>query len=230
MDQRAEQLRGPRRAGVVVCAADVLIRSGLTSILRAAGAIVTAETPDLAGAALAADHHRALAVVADLPTPAVVLAPLTRLIARGRGAGWGTAGVVARPDACDDALAVVAAGARVVLSRMSVPILLPATLAALYEGTAWVDPALAGALLSHDPPRIAAALAPLTSREREVLNGIAAGLTNAELARDLVLSIRTIKFHVSNILTKLSLRSREEAIVLVHRHVRIRAMAVTGDP
>lgn len=54
----------------------------------------------------------------------------------------------------------------------------------------------------------------LTEREREVLERIAAGLTNAEIARKLGLSLKTVRNHVSNILNKLQVADRAQAILL----------------
>ncbi|MET8413237.1 response regulator transcription factor [Streptomyces sp. NPDC005195] len=53
----------------------------------------------------------------------------------------------------------------------------------------------------------------LTSREREIFDLIAAGMSNSEVAQALVLSEKTVKFHVSNLLRKLGVRSRAQAIV-----------------
>jgi DNA-binding NarL/FixJ family response regulator len=57
----------------------------------------------------------------------------------------------------------------------------------------------------------------LTPRELEVLQALAAGLTNRAIARQLTVSENTIKFHVSSILTKLSAASRAEAVALAAR-------------
>ena len=59
---------------------------------------------------------------------------------------------------------------------------------------------------------------PLTSREQEVATLIAAGLTNAQLARRLHIAPKTAAAHVSNILTKLGMVSRSEVAAWAARH------------
>lgn len=67
-------------------------------------------------------------------------------------------------------------------------------------------------------------LTELRDREREVLELMMEGLRNRDIATRLFISERTVKFHVSNILAKLQVRSRTEAIALAHR-----AGVVLGD-
>lgn len=69
-------------------------------------------------------------------------------------------------------------------------------------------------------PRSAAdpALAQLTEREHEVLLHLAAGRSNAEIARALILGEATVKTYVSSILVKLGLRDRVQAVVYAYEH------------
>ena len=62
------------------------------------------------------------------------------------------------------------------------------------------------------------AYARLTEREREVLQCLAAGLSNAEIGRELFIGEGTVKTHVARILDKLDLRDRVQAVVFAHRH------------
>jgi DNA-binding NarL/FixJ family response regulator len=101
---------------------------------------------------------------------------------------------------------------------------------AVARGDAIVAPAVTRRLIerhigtSGDPlPRSETELRELTEREREVLELIARGLSNGEIARRLFLTEGTVKGHVSHILTKLGLRDRVQAVVFAYECGLVRA-------
>ena len=91
----------------------------------------------------------------------------------------------------------------------------------VHSGAAIVAPSVTRRLLDRFAQHLPAAGAPralpqLTEREHEVLLLVARGLSNAEVAAELVLSETTVKTHVSNLLAKLGLRDRVQAVVLAY--------------
>jgi two-component system, NarL family, response regulator LiaR len=86
-------------------------------------------------------------------------------------------------------------------------------------GQAQLHPEVARRLMQQvTTPRKVEASAQLTDREREVLRLLAEGRSNKEIARSLVVSERTVKGHVSNILGKLGLQDRTQAALYAVRH------------
>ncbi|MER6998331.1 response regulator transcription factor [Streptomyces sp. NPDC000410] len=99
------------------------------------------------------------------------------------------------------------------------PDALAGAIRSVHAGHVLLQPEVAGALLAQDDPNTGQGRGTsLTDREREVLGLIADGRSNREIARALVLSEKTVKTHVSNILMKLDLADRTQAALWAVRH------------
>jgi two-component system, NarL family, response regulator YdfI len=112
---------------------------------------------------------------------------------------------------------VLRAGVRAVLPSDVSSDQLVAALEAVAAGLIVVSPAEVGALFPSAEPAsrpVAELTEPLTPRESEVLQMLASGLANKEIAARLAISEHTVKFHVASILGKLGAGSRTEAVSL----------------
>ncbi|HZG02657.1 MAG TPA: response regulator transcription factor [Streptomyces sp.] len=98
------------------------------------------------------------------------------------------------------------------------PDALAAAIRSVHAGHVLLQPEVAQALLSQEETGGPGRGTALTEREREVLALIADGRSNREIARRLVLSEKTVKTHVSNILMKLDLADRTQAALWAVRH------------
>ncbi|MDF6041640.1 response regulator transcription factor [Streptomyces sp. JH14] len=99
------------------------------------------------------------------------------------------------------------------------PDALAGAIRSVHAGHVLLQPEVAGALLAQEDAGGGTGRGnTLTDREREVLGLIADGRSNREIARALVLSEKTVKTHVSNILMKLDLADRTQAALWAVRH------------
>lgn len=88
-----------------------------------------------------------------------------------------------------------------------------------YEGQSILEPEVAGKLMNRmRKPKVKELHDQLTEREKEVLLLLAAGKTNQEIAEELFIAVKTVKVHVSNILSKLEVQDRTQAVVYAFQH------------
>jgi DNA-binding NarL/FixJ family response regulator len=103
---------------------------------------------------------------------------------------------------------------------------------AVVSGDALLSPVVTRRLIEvylDRPPAPTADLDVLTPREREILLLLARGLSNPEIAQQLVVSETTVKTHVARVLMKLNLRDRVQAAIYAYEHgVVIVGRQVTG--
>jgi NarL family two-component system response regulator LiaR len=115
--------------------------------------------------------------------------------------------------------AAIKAGALGYLLKDSSPQELIQAIWSVYRGEPSMNPAIALKLVRelNRPSELPPAQDPLTSREVAVLKLVAQGLSNQEIAEELIVSERTVGAHVSNILTKLHLANRTQAALYALR-------------
>jgi DNA-binding NarL/FixJ family response regulator len=97
---------------------------------------------------------------------------------------------------------------------------LPQAVDAIKAGQGWLAPCMARIVADHLAGRSrmrASESGSLTARELLVLRSIACGADNTQVAGDLGIDVRTVRFHVSNIYRKLGARHRAEAVALAYR-------------
>ena len=95
---------------------------------------------------------------------------------------------------------------------------------AVARGESLVAPTVLERLVTHYVERPPSGLTQpgfledLSARELEVLKLVGRGLSNGEIAEELVISLATVKTHIRHLLQKLGLRDRVQAVVLAHEH------------
>jgi DNA-binding NarL/FixJ family response regulator len=208
---------------VVLADDEQLLRVGFRMILDAHGDFdVVAEAGDGRQAVAAAAAHRPDVVVMDVRMPELDGIAATEAIVRE------VPGVrvliLTTFDLDEYAFAGLRAGASGFLLKNAPPGELVAAIRTVAAGDAVVAPRVTRRLLDTFAQRMPTTaqmarderLAQLTDRERDVLEALALGQSNQEIAASLVLSEATVKTHISRILTKLALRDRVQAVIFAY--------------
>lgn len=215
---------------VVIADDQGMVRAGFRSLLDAG--------PDIRVVGEAADGESALAALRTLQ-PDVVLMDIRMPVLDGIAAtrrvlGEGLASrvlILTTFDLDEYVFEALRAGASGFLLKDSPAEELVAAIRVVAAGDALLDSAVTRRVIDAFvqrrtvPAAIGGALATLTPREREVLGLMARGLSNADIGRRLYISDGTTKTHVSNILAKLGLRDRVQAVIFGYES----GLVVAGD-
>jgi len=223
--EAVEAVAEPEPSGVRIVIVDdqALVRAGFRMILEAEEDIeVVGEAADGREAVAEVQRLRPDVVLMDVRMPEVDGIEATR---RLLGADGVTAKVVMLTtfDMDEYVYEALRAGASGFLLKDVPPEQLVAGIRAVASGDALLAPSVTRRVIEEfvrRPPESVRTpppeLADLTAREAEILQLIARGLSNAEIAKELVVSETTVKTHVAHVLMKLGLRDRVQAVVFAY--------------
>jgi DNA-binding NarL/FixJ family response regulator len=202
---------------VLVVAEQLLVRSGLAALLASQDDLEI--VGQVSGLTLAddLDLYQPDAVVLDLGYP-VAEQNSGRLERLETLNDTPTVILVSGVDDASSVVGVTEEGAAYgLLLRETSPEMISAALWSVAAGLITIDPSLASTLIVPEVSADEPILEALTPRETEVLQLLAEGLPNKQIAQQLAISPNTVKFHINSILTKLNAQSRTEAVVRATR-------------
>ncbi|SNS51354.1 two component transcriptional regulator, LuxR family [Streptosporangium subroseum] len=209
------------RLRAVIADDQALVRTGFRMILAADGIEVAAEAANGDEAVAAVRRTRPDVVLMDIRMPQMDGLEATRRIVAG-GAEETRVLILTTYDLDHYVYAALTAGASGFLLKDVTPEHLVAAVRLVRSGDALLAPTITRRLVErfarrdNVKPTLHRDLSRLTPRELDVLRLLATGLSNAELADQLTLSVATVKTHVARILSKLGLRDRVQAVVVAY--------------
>jgi DNA-binding NarL/FixJ family response regulator len=212
---------GPAEIRVLLVDDDALVRAGLSMMLNGAdGLVVVGEAGDGDQVPAAVARHRPHVVLMDLRMPRVDGVTAT---GRLRAVPGGPEVIVLTTfDADENVLGALRAGASGFLLKDSPPAEIATAIRRVAAGDPILSPAVTRRLMRRavaqesTRERAGKQLSALSPRELEVVKAIAAGQSNAEIAACLLMSVPTVKAHVTHILTKAGLANRTQIALLAH--------------
>lgn len=201
---------------LLIVAPDPLARAGLSTLLAdQPGTILIGQTNSTDTLPDELDTYRPDIIIWDMGwEPEDHLALLADVI--GDEDEVSPAVITLLPDE-EQAAAVWSAGVRAILLRETTAEQLLAAITAVGQGLTILTNDLSRQLLSAPPSPDLDPSEELTSREQEVLQLVAEGLTNRAIAQELSISEHTVKFHINTIMGKLNAPSRTAAVVRATR-------------
>jgi len=208
---------------VLVVDDDPLVRSALTLMLGGdSGLAVVGEAPDGAAGLAASRQLRPDVVLMDIRMPVLDGIDATRALKEDDPSPQVI--VLTTFDADEYVIQALAAGADGFLLKDTSPDEIVAAIRAVADGEPMLSPGATRAVLSRireaspdgrgDDAR--RALEALTERELDVARAVGHGLSNAEIAKRLHLSVPTVKAHVSRLFDKLQVTNRVQIAIVVH--------------
>jgi DNA-binding NarL/FixJ family response regulator len=211
---------------VVIADDQALVRAGLATLLDSQpGLTVVGQAGDGAQAVRLASELQPDIVLMDIRMPVLDGIAATRRIVTGQPAGRRARVVILTTYDLDEYVyQALRAGACGFLLKHAPPEELLLGVRAAADGGALLSPAVTSRLLAEFTARRPASAQPpgrldrLTAREREVLDLVIRGRSNAEIADQLVVTPSTVKTHLGHILDKLELRDRVQAVVFGYEH------------
>ena len=196
-----------------------IVRDGLVAILSAhPGFEVVGEAGDGVETLRHVVERRPDVVLLDLEMPTM---DGVEVLQRLRQSGSSARVIVFTAfDTDDRILAAVRAGAQGYLLKGAPRDEIFEAVRIVHAGNSLLQPVVASRLLRQvsDDGVVAQGIRSLTSRELEVLRLVMRGLQNKEIAHELVVTERTVKFHVSSILMKLGAGNRTEAVAIATKY------------
>lgn len=213
---------------VLVADDQEIVRTGLAMILGAQDGIeVVGQASDGRTAVELARRLRPDVTLLDIRMPGVDGIEATRLLAGDEVADPLAVVVITTFDLDEYVYAALRAGARGFLLKDAGPALLAQAVRAAAVGDALIAPSVTTRLLrafadAGPPDVVPQPLDALTAREEEVLLAVARGRTNTEIARELFVTLSTVKSHVANVMTKVGARNRVEVALWAYDTGRVR--------
>ena len=207
---------------VLIADDQALVRAGFRAILESQPDItVVGEAIDGLDAVELTRRRRPRVVLMDIRMPGIDGLEATRRILSSPGGAAVAVLVLTTFDLNEYVYEALRAGASGFLLKDVPPEQLIAAVRVVAAGEALIAPAITKRLIERfarsGPPVVdPAGLSELTPSEAEVLLLVARGLSNAEIAAELVVSDATVKTHVNRLLGKLGLRDRVQAVVLAY--------------
>ena len=199
-----------------------LVRDGFRLILEASGLEVAGEARDGREAVYLARRRAPDVVLMDVRMPSVDGLQATRELAGPQVTDPIAVLILTTFDLDEYVLEALRAGASGFLLKDAGRDQLVEAVRAVARGDALIAPSVTRRLIERFVERSLSPIPPeldeLTPRELQVLRLIAGGRSNAELARELMISETTAKTHVARILAKLGLRDRVQAVVFAYEH------------